>query len=67
VYFAAKKAAGEFDDRVIFESMDMSQKENRKKYGMNWRLYINGENLFNRHVPSYEEIKSKINEKLKEV
>jgi GNAT superfamily N-acetyltransferase len=67
VYFAAKKAASEFDDRVIFESMDMSQKENRKKYGMDWRLYINGENLFNRHVPSYKEIKSKINEKLKEV
>lgn len=66
IYFTAKKAACGFGDKVIFEVIDMNQKENRDKYGMDWRLVVNGENLFHRHIPTYEEIKSKIAEKLKE-
>jgi hypothetical protein len=65
VYWAAKKAAGEYGDKVIFEVIDMSQAENREKYGFGWRLYVNGENLFTGYPPSYEHIKAKIEEKLK--
>ena len=64
VYWAAKKAAGEFGDKVIFEIIDMGEAENREKYGFGWRLYVNGENLFTGYPPSYEQIKAKIEEKL---
>jgi GNAT superfamily N-acetyltransferase len=64
VYMSAKKAADEFGDRVHFEVIDMSRVENIRKYGRAWRLDIDGENLFDRHVPTYAEIKAKIEEKL---
>ena len=64
VYFSAKKAASEFGDNVIFEEIDMCKAENRIKYGFDWRLYINGENLFTGHPPSYEQIRAKIEENL---
>lgn len=66
VYNWAKKAAGEFGDKVIFEEINMSKAENRRKYGFGWRLYINGENLFTGHPPSHEQIKARIKEKLLE-
>lgn len=65
VYHNAKKAAGEFGDKVVFEEIDMSEAENRKKYGYDWRLYIDGENLFTGIPPSYEKINLKIEEKLR--
>jgi N-acetylglutamate synthase-like GNAT family acetyltransferase len=64
VYYSAKKAAREFGDKVIFEEIDMSKEENRKKYGFGWRLYINNENLFTAYPPSYQQIKVKIKEHL---
>ena len=67
IYCSAKKAASEFGDNVIFEEIDMGKAENRRKYGFDWRLYINGENLFTGYPPSYEQIKAKIKEKLLEV
>lgn len=67
VYWAAKKAAGEFGDKVIFEEIDMSKAMNKIKYGFNWRLYINSENLFDGPPPLYEQIKKKIEEELLKV
>jgi len=67
LYSRAKKAACEFADKVVFEEIDMSKAENRKKYGLKWRLYINGENIFTGPPPSYEKIRAKIEEKLSEV
>ncbi len=60
----AKKAASEFTDNVVFEEVDMSKVENRRKYGFKWRLIINGENLFTGIPPSYEKIRATIEEKL---
>jgi GNAT superfamily N-acetyltransferase len=65
IYLAAKKAANEFGDKVVFEVVDMSRIENRRKYGIDWRLYVNGENLFTRYIPSYKEIKGKIEDALR--
>lgn len=67
IYCNAKKAASEFDDNVIFEEIDMRKTENRRKYGFDWRLYINRENLFDRSLPTYGQIKAKIKEKLLEL
>ena len=67
MYYWAKKAASEFGDKVVFEEINMSEAENRRKYSFKWRLYINGENLFTGILPSYNEIKAKIEEKLSEV
>jgi hypothetical protein len=67
VYFSAKKAASEFTDKVVFEEIDMSKYQNRKKYGFSWRLYIDGENLFTGYPPSYEQIKTKIEEQLTKI
>jgi hypothetical protein len=50
---------------VVFEEIDMSKIENRKKHGYDWRLYIDGENLFTGIPPSYEKIRLKIEEKLR--
>ncbi|MBN2520667.1 MAG: GNAT family N-acetyltransferase, partial [Bacteroidales bacterium] len=66
IYYAAKKAASEFGNKVVFEEIDMNKNENKKKYGFDWRLYINGENIFTNYPPSYEQIKAKITKKLNE-
>lgn len=62
-YHRAKKAASEFGEKVVFEEIDMSIAENRRKYGLKGGLYIDGENIFTGPPPSYEEIKGKIEEK----
>jgi GNAT superfamily N-acetyltransferase len=64
IYRSAKNAAGEYGDKVVFEEIDMNNRQNRQRYGFGWRLYINGENLFTHSLPSYEQIKAKIEEHL---
>jgi GNAT superfamily N-acetyltransferase len=64
VYHSARVAAGEFGEKVVFEEIDMSSSENRKKYGLKGGLYINGENLFAGPPPTYEDIKKKIEDGL---
>ncbi|MFX1323499.1 MAG: hypothetical protein ACFE8N_00975, partial [Promethearchaeota archaeon] len=45
----AKKAADSFGKEVAFEEIDMSIPGNKKKYGFNWRIYVDDENLFTDH------------------
>jgi len=65
-HYRAKKAASDYGDRVIFEEIDLSYEENRKKYGFGGGIYINGEDIFDISVPppSYDAIRKKIEEKL---
>jgi len=67
VHFRAQKTAAEYGDRVVFEEINMSFAENRKKYGLLGGLFINGENIFSGPPPSSQEIKSKIDEKLRDL
>ena len=67
VHQRAKKVSGEFADKVVFEEIDMSSAENRRRYGLKGGLYINGENIFAGPPLSYEKIRAKIKEKLKDI
>ena len=63
-HFRAREASSEFDDRVLFEEIDMSLADNRKRYGLKGGIYVNGENIFTGPPPTYEQIRAKIEEKL---
>jgi hypothetical protein len=60
VHHRSTKVAAEFTDEVVHETIDMSVAENRRRYGLNGGLYINGENLFAGPPPSEEQIRSKV-------
>lgn len=63
-YSRARLVAGEFADTVIFDAIDMSNDENRRKYGLQGGLYVDGENITKGPPPSCEEIRDKISKAL---
>jgi len=63
-YSRAKLVAGEFGDPVVFEVIDKSNDENRRRYGIQGGLYIDGKNISKGPPPSCEEIRDKISKAL---
>jgi hypothetical protein len=61
----AKKASGEFGDKVIFQAIDTFEKDTIEEWGVVDGVYIDGENIQKGAPPSYEEIKEAILEKVK--
>lgn len=66
VYSRAKSIAGVFGDKVVFEEIDMSKPENKRKYGLKGGLYIDGENIFEGPPPTDEQIRERIKAALKQ-
>jgi GNAT superfamily N-acetyltransferase len=63
-YARARLVAREFGNTVVFEVINMSDDENRRKYALKGGLYINGENISKGPPPSCEEIRDKISKAL---
>jgi N-acetylglutamate synthase-like GNAT family acetyltransferase len=61
----AKKASGEFGDKVIFQTIDTFDKDTIEEWGVVDGVYVDGENIQKGAPPSYEEIKEAILEKVK--
>jgi GNAT superfamily N-acetyltransferase len=60
VYERAKRAATEFDDRVVFTGFDTMDQETFTEWGITDGLYIDGKQINTGPPPSYEKIKAKI-------
>ena len=60
VYERARRAASEFDDRVIFTGYDTMDRETFAEWGITDGLYIDGKQINTGPPPSYEKIKAKI-------
>lgn len=65
VYLKAKQVAEEFVGKIVFEEMNMNIAENRHKYGMNTGLYVDGKNISQGPPVGYDEIKAKVEERVK--
>jgi len=65
VYLNAKRVAEEFADKVVFEVIDMNIAENRRKYGLDTGLFVDGKNISEGPPMGYEEIKANVEEQVK--
>jgi GNAT superfamily N-acetyltransferase len=64
-YERAKRAAGEFDHRVVFSSVDTSDRETFLQWGISDALYIDGKKISTGPPPSYEKLKKLIARRVK--
>jgi len=67
VYMNAKRVAEEFGDKVVFEEISMNRAENRRKYGLDTGLYVDGKNISEGPPVGYEQIKAAVGERVKEL
>lgn len=67
VYMNAKRVAEEFGDKVVFEEINMNIAANRRKYGLHIDLCINGKIDFLGPPASYEQIREKVQERIREI
>lgn len=65
VYERAKRAAAEFGDDVIFQEFDSSVRDVLQEWGISEALFIDDEHIETGPPPPYEEIRKKIEEKVK--
>ena len=67
VYERAKRAAGEFGDRVVFQEYDTSDTQVFSEWGMTDALFIDGKQVRTGPPPSYEKIKKLIVKRVKKL
>ena len=67
VHERAKKAASEFGDKVIFESIDTFNRDNFSEWGIGDALFIDGKEVRTGPPPTYEKIKNKIEKRIKKL
>jgi len=67
VHERAKRAVGEFGDKVILRTIDTSDKGVMLRYGKKDALYVDQEKMRLGPPPSYEEIKESIEKKVKKL
>ena len=65
VYLNANKVADEFGDKIVFEEINMNNAENRRKYGMATGLYVDGKNISEGPPVDYDEIRGRVEERVK--
>ena len=61
----AKRAAGSLGDRVVFESIDTSDRETFLEWGISDGLFIDGREVRTGPPPSYEKLTGRIEKRLK--
>ena len=64
VFERAKKAAGELQDKVIFQEYDTSDRTTFLEWGISDALFIDGKEVWTGPPPSYEKIKGMIEKKI---
>lgn len=67
VYERAKRAALEFGDKVVFQGIDTSDRNNLLGWGIADSLFIDGKEVRTGPPPSYEKIKSMIWKKVRKL
>jgi len=65
VFERAKRAAGEFQDKVIFQEYDTSDRKTFLEWGISDALFIDGKEVLTGPPPSYEKIKGMIEKKIR--
>jgi len=61
----AKRAVAEFGDKVVFQQIDTSDRDNLLEWGISDALYIDGKQVRTGPPPSYEKIRNAIAKKVK--
>ena len=67
VYERAKRAAATFDERVVFEAFDTSDRATFLEWGIWDSLFIDGKEVRTGPPPSYEKLKGVIGNRLKKL
>ena len=65
VFERARRAAGEFQDKVIFQKYDTSDRKTFLEWGISDALYIDGKEVWTGPPPSYKKIKGMIERKIR--
>jgi GNAT superfamily N-acetyltransferase len=63
----AKRAAGEFGSRVVYNEVDTSERSNLLEWGISDSIFINGEEIRTGPPPSYEKIYQAIERRVKKL
>ena len=67
VFERAKRACLEFGDKVIFESIDTSDRDTFMQWGISDGLYVDGKEIFHGPPIAYEKITKIISKKVKKL
>lgn len=67
VYEWAKRAAAAFDERVVFEAFDTSDRPTFLEWGISDALFIDGREVRTGPPPSYKKVKGLIEKRLKKL
>ena len=65
VYERAKRAAGEFGDKVVFQEIDTSSREAIARWGIADAVFVDGKNLQKGPPPSYDRILALIGKRVR--
>jgi hypothetical protein len=67
VYEHAKRAAAEFEDKVVFREVDTFDRKAFLEWGISDALFIDGKEIRTGPPPSYEKVKNAILKKVKKL
>ncbi|HBA35853.1 MAG TPA: hypothetical protein DCZ12_17140 [Gammaproteobacteria bacterium] len=65
IFERAKRACSTFGDKVLFDIIDTSEKENFLEWGISDGLFIDGKKVFSGPPPSYEKLVKTVAKKVK--
>jgi hypothetical protein len=66
-YERARRAAAEFGDKVVFESIDTSERPTMLEWGLTDAIFINGRQVGFGPPPSYQKIRKLIEDKVRKL
>ena len=63
----AKRVSEEFGDVVVFHEVDMTKRENIRKWGLSDGLFINNKNVYKGPPLTYKQIRKRVEKKVKKL